>query len=187
MALSAFLVAIFPGMLTFALGAFWQSWRASSSEVASQLNDLIKDIKELEGLATDYWSAKENSDELRITEVKIRGIIFVIAAFEEQSDFVFRNHKLRYTDCVDKLFIASTGGEFETRRRKQDFVRAMDVKQFSAEAISICRRARQDSAGMTAVYWLVKRKINVGWRFASAPGRWFYSRRMKPFFGGDGD
>lgn len=187
MVLSSFLAALAPGMLIFALGAFWQSWRASSSEVASQLNDLIKEIKDLEVHATEYWSAKENTDELRISEVKIRGITFVIAAFEEQSDFLFRNHKSRYTGCIDKLFIASTGGEFETKKRKQDFVRAMDVKQISAEAMSICRRARQDSAGMTAVYWLLKQKALAVWLFISTPGRWLHDKRMKPFFGAEND
>lgn len=183
--MSSILAAFVPGFVIFALGAFWQSWRASSSEVAAQINDLLKEIKDLENLATEYWSAKRNGPDLRVMEVKIRGLTFVIAAFEEQADFLFRGNKDRYIKSLDKLFIAATGGTFETVDRKQDFVRAVDVKQCSAEIISLCRKARQGSAGMGAFYWLVMQKMRVSFLCVSWPFRWFLSRRMKPLISTD--
>lgn len=170
-----------PGVISFALGAAWQSWRASSSEAAAQINDLLKDVRELETLATEYWTQGGSATpEMKALEVKIRGMTFVIAGFEEQAETLFPKYKKPYERCVDALFRAATGGKFETKGRKADFARAISVKEAAADLISIARRARQQSAGFSAVGWFLRRKGLRLFYSVSFPARWLAGKRMRP-------
>jgi hypothetical protein len=172
----------------------WQSWRASSSEVAAQINDLLKDVKELETLATEYWTKGGSPEpEMKVLEVKIRGLVFVIAEFEAQADIVFGKHKRAYQEKVDALFVAATGGKFETTGREADFAQAITVKEASAALISVARKARQESAGLKAVYWLLRRScfttvrsltwlLNCTTTVICFPFKWLSGRKMHPLF-----
>jgi hypothetical protein len=145
-------------------------------------------VKDLEVAASEYWTrGGSSSQEMKALQVKIRGLMFVISGFEEQADVLFRNHTSAYQEKVDALFSAATGGLFETKGRKADFARAIDVKGKSAELVAVARRARRESAGMTAVFWFVRRfpktLSHVLSVIASAllfPFRWIRQRRMKP-------
>ncbi|MEI3853579.1 MULTISPECIES: hypothetical protein [unclassified Ensifer] len=150
------MIALVPALLSFALGAAWQSWRASSSEVAAQINDLLKDLKQLEDLATDYWT-QDACDETKILEVKMRGLTFAIAGYETLGHLLFRRDLDAYNHRVDTLLIACTGGTFETSDRKADFARAVEVRECAAAVAALARKARQDSAGMSAIVWTVYR------------------------------
>ena len=131
---------------------------------------------------------------MKALEVKIRGLMFVISSFEAQADVLFRNHTPAYQAKVDALFGAATGGLFETKGRKADFARAIDVKEKSAELISVARRARQESAGMAAVIWFLRRAparvLRTLQIFPQAllwPIRWISGRRMKPLISDEAD
>ncbi|OWV79567.1 hypothetical protein ATY77_26635 [Rhizobium sp. R634] len=177
-----------PGVISFALGAAWQSWRASSSEAAAQINDLLKDVRELETLATEYWTQGGSAKpEMKALEVKIRGMTFVIAGFEEQAETLFPKYKKQYEQCVDALFRAATGGKFETKGRKADFARAISVKEAAADLISVARKARQQSAAFSAVGWFIRLKAIWLLKFLSFPLRWLSARRMRPLFDSQGD
>lgn len=150
--LEKLLWALVPGMASFLLGAMWQSWRATSSESASQLNDLLKEIRAYEDLATEYWTAAPGEKEKQL-EVKIRGTSFAIAAFESQIDKLFHNHASNFRGGVDLLNMCYTGGEFETGGRKMDAARAIEGRRIAAEVAATIRLARQDSAGLKAIFW----------------------------------
>ncbi|MCF1450159.1 hypothetical protein FS815_25550 [Agrobacterium vitis] len=177
------MTSLTPGVISFALGAAWQSWRASSSEAAAQINDLLKDVRELETLATEYWTQiGSNKPEMKALEVKIRGMTFVIASFEEQAGKLFPKYKRNYEKSVDALFRASTGGQFETKGRKADYARAISVKEAAADLISVARKARHQSAGFSAVWWFIRQKAIWIGLLVSYPYRWILARRMRPMF-----
>lgn len=147
-----------PGLISFVLGAMWQSWRASSSETASQLNDLLKEIRTLEDLATEYWTADPGNNEEQL-QVKIRGTSFAIAGFESQIDTLFHNHADNYRNESDLLMMCCMEGGFETSERKADCPRAVQVRQLAASVGTTIRKARQDSAGLTSIFWEVVRLL----------------------------
>lgn len=143
--------ALLPGGVSFALGAVWQSWRASSSEIAAQLNDLIKEVRLLEDFATEYWTGTSEAANNKQLEVKIRGTTFAIAAFEEQIDQLFHGRAKQYRHQVDSLFMCCTGGAFETADRVADCPRATETRELAANVAAIIRRSRQESAGLIAL------------------------------------
>lgn len=146
-----------PGAVSFVLGALWQSWRASSSEVASQLNDLLKEVKALEELSTEYWVSDATNEKESELTVRLRGASFAIAAFEAQIDLLFHQRASSYRNSVDTLIITCTGGTFETAERTSDASRAIEVRQIAAEVASLIRMSRQESAGLVAIIWEVVR------------------------------
>lgn len=125
--------------------------------MAAQINDLLKDLKQLEDLATDYWTQDADDDATKVLEVKIRGLTFAIAGYEDLGHLLFRRDFEKYNLRIDALLVACTGGTFETSERKADFARAVEVRECSAAVATLARKARQDSAGMTAIAWTVFR------------------------------
>lgn len=135
-------------ILPFALGVIWQSWRASSSEMASQINDLLKDLKSLEDNATEFWTTNHDEPKNDMRQARIRGLTFGLARYEEQATEVFDKESGRYLELMDRLIEVSTGGEFETAGRKADYSRAIEVQSLAAEIAAIARSARRRTAGM---------------------------------------
>lgn len=150
-----------PGAVSFALGAIWQSWRASSSEIAAQLNDLLKEVRLLEDFATEYWTSDTNNENSKQLEVKIRGTTFAIAAFEDQIDQLFHSRAKEYRTQTDSLFMCCTGGGFETADRGVDSARATQTRELAANVAAVIRRSRQDSAGLLAIFSEVFRLISM--------------------------
>lgn len=144
-------------ILPFALGVIWQSWRASSSEMASQINDLLKDLKSLEDTATEFWTTNHDEPKNDMRQARIRGLTFGLARYEEQATDVFGKETARYLELMDQLIEVCTGGEFETNARRADYTRAIEVQSLAAEIAAIARSARRRSAGMGfAGYYTVR-------------------------------
>jgi hypothetical protein len=156
-------------IVPFTLGVFWQSWRASSSEIASQINDLLKDLRQLEEVATEYWTTNHDESKNSMRQARIRGLTFGLARYEEQARLVFGTETAKYLSLMDRLIETSTGGNFETARRLADYQRAIDIQSSTSEIAEIARSIRRQSAGIKfatlytarASYRAVARYINL--------------------------
>ncbi|PDV89957.1 hypothetical protein CO652_00620 [Rhizobium sp. H4] len=135
-------------IVPFSLGVLWQSWRASSSEIASQLNDLLKDLKQLEEIATEFWTTDSNEPKNSMRQARIRGLTFGLARYEEQAKLIFGRESGNYLALMDDLIETSTGGAFETSARAEDYQRAIQIQSFTSELAHIARSARRRSAGI---------------------------------------
>lgn len=121
------------------------------------INDLLKDVKQLEDVSSDYWIKSDKNNDLKPKEIQIRGLTFSIAGYEELVETLFYRHLSSYNEKIDALLMACTGGDFETKNRQSNPARAVAVRECAANVASIARKARKDSASMKALYWEAKR------------------------------
>ena len=115
------------------------------------MNDYIKDLSEVEVLATEYWhetTLLPSDDSKRsIIAAKLRGKLHAARHFKASADKFLGSDMQKFNDLDIRLFMAATGGEFETKKARQDFQRADDVMSTCGELRALIRLARRKA------YW----------------------------------
>jgi hypothetical protein len=145
---------------TFVLGAAINAQRVFSSDVISQLNEMIDELRDVQTWGSEYWVETSENESARLNEVRIRGACFLLAKFIADLADVLGKHQAEIEAKLDDLIDTVTNGGFETADRPSDFQRAVEVRNSCSEIISLVRRIRRERSSPVAFlldiwYWFI--------------------------------
>ncbi len=139
------------GVIGAAIGVigslFVQTYIGMRAARVELMNDFIKDLGEIELLATEYWheatSLDASNPKRKVAAAKLRGKLHAARCFR-RSAVHFLGEDFGAFDTLDReLFKAATGGDFETSTAAPDFERADRVMTACSELRSLLRLARR--------------------------------------------
>lgn len=121
----------------------WMHWRRDKSLESFRVlsKELVSVLENLEGHVIEYWSRdycedKKSEDISLETKIKIK-----VTSIKKIIDLIFDVKKVERTDkdyihfkqCIDRIYDISTGGEFESSRRKISKSVISKVTRYSAD------------------------------------------------------
>lgn len=119
-------------------------YRLARSEDIALVNEHIKDIERLSEAAQCYWLKAPLSPE---NEFELSGKIRAAHAattllYGKITRICSTGSSVEYTSRYSDLFIAATGGSFESPSRTADPLRAIEVADISARVVHLLRLER---------------------------------------------
>ena len=137
---STFLV----GFLTFLLGVFVTHRLKKNDEKRRFIGDYIEDIRAIEKMAVEYWSenttisSKRDKDLEELLIAHLDGLFMFI-----QHDCPLQKKIKSECDLIlPRLWTAVTGGTFQTKNRRRDSHRLLEITRLFAELVSKLRQSK---------------------------------------------
>lgn len=134
------LVGVGVGAVVTFLG---QTYYAMKAQDVALINDLITDLRQIEGLSVRYWLADSNGEETRRLGDELQATVNASRGFAVDAQKILGDRYAEYLRLDGLLFDATTGGAFLTDTRKSDPARVAEIMQYSYELRALLRRSRK--------------------------------------------
>lgn len=111
------------------------------------MNDYIKDLSEIESLASEYWleatALPAGDPKRRILQARLRGRLHAARCFNTVAGKFLGEDHATYIRLDEELFLTATGGDFESSKAIQDLPRADRVMSLCSDIRALLRLARR--------------------------------------------
>ncbi|KAB2682943.1 hypothetical protein [Brucella pseudintermedia] len=122
-----------------------QQYRAETSEELVQINEHIKDIEKFADMAEKYWASDfDDFEEDKMIAARISAAHASLSKFYHRISNYCDGQKYEYQRLFSSLWKKATSGDFESKGRTKDVVRAADILEISYELIHVLRMVRPD-------------------------------------------